>query len=739
MLTQQQIQKFRQWATSKGYNEAQISTEIARKIQENSKQNIQSSQVETQPAVNPQKGTLLQTLTGGKGVAGAINNVGKFIAPATQNIMQDTVASSVVSSKDFKKSQQAQKAMHDQAMELVKKAKSTKDPVVKAKLLSAARKLNNQDVSVDTQGMFSEDINKDYASRALASGTEIGTLLTTPAGKGKTAVQRTLSAAKQGAVSSAARTATSTQEMTPEERLKATGTSALVGGAITGGTQLAGELYKVVKGAGEKIEAGGNKVRESVRQIKQPASVYGAGKEKAINKTLTKRGFTGSPGQQYDQLEGGVKKLETEIIDEAKANPDVVVKVGDIKTSFMKNLKSSLRTKALTAQQAKSEIDGYLKDLIKASGGKGKFTNINLERLRNLKKLVNEDYGPVYEAMERGTALSPREKVVAAAWDSLDEAIKDASPKMKELLQDESNLYRAAKSLYSARYNPPTLRAAGTSIPGVATQAATDVAGRTIVGAGKLIEKMPDVKGTVVKTIAGKAAPIIADNISRSSTEQIQNENQNTQDNSSQNNSTGDLQHEDSIAPQSHPLFGKVSKQELLLDAFKSGANDAQLSQIEKIYDRFSPQQGGVVDEGTQKAASSLRSEYLGQTKQNGYMDIVNSYRKIAGSSPNAQGDMSMIYAYMKMLDPGSTVREGEYAQAEQTAGIDDKVRVMYNKAIKGEKLSEEQRKNFKAEAKKLLDNSTNVQSQIDKIYTDLAKRYGIDPTLVGIGAIKAE
>jgi hypothetical protein len=38
-------------------------------------------------------------------------------------------------------------------------------------------------------------------------------------------------------------------------------------------------------------------------------------------------------------------------------------------------------------------------------------------------------------------------------------------------------------------------------------------------------------------------------------------------------------------------------------------------------------------------------------------------------SRPNAQGDMAMIYAFMKMLDPGSVVRESEYATAQNAGG----------------------------------------------------------------------
>lgn len=60
-----------------------------------------------------------------------------------------------------------------------------------------------------------------------------------------------------------------------------------------------------------------------------------------------------------------------------------------------------------------------------------------------------------------------------------------------------------------------------------------------------------------------------------------------------------------------------------------------------------------------------------------------------------AAGDLSLIFAYMKILDPNSTVREGEFANAQNAGGVDDKIRNLYNKVMKGTRLSDRQRKDF--------------------------------------------
>ena len=41
---------------------------------------------------------------------------------------------------------------------------------------------------------------------------------------------------------------------------------------------------------------------------------------------------------------------------------------------------------------------------------------------------------------------------------------------------------------------------------------------------------------------------------------------------------------------------------------------------------------------------------------------------------PSGASDIALLYGYMKVLDPGSTVREGEFATASNAGGIPDKI-----------------------------------------------------------------
>lgn len=317
-----------------------------------------------------------------------------------------------------------------------------------------------------------------------------------------------------------------------------------IGGGVTGLALGAGfeGLGKIKNAITNKFRGGSNalqneasNIEQGTRQIKQKASVYGASGEKSINNTLDKYNFSGSAQKQYENLEPTMAKIEQKIQKLVVENPNIVIPKEEIKKSFMENLKSSIRSKDLTNKQAGAEAQGYLDDLIKASGGKGKFTNIDLGTLRELKKLVNEDYGPVHEIMVRGGALTPRQKVIAASWDSLDNAVQNASPELKKLLSDESNLYKAAQSLSSARSNPPTLRIAGTSVPQRVTQGGRDVATKSLKMGGKVLDGVGNV-------IPGNPQPAIRNlaisnvlGLGKQNGQNVQNNNQNNTTNNESN------------------------------------------------------------------------------------------------------------------------------------------------------------------------------------------------------------
>jgi hypothetical protein len=128
---------------------------------------------------------------------------------------------------------------------------------------------------------------------------------------------------------------------------------------------------------------------------------------------------------------------------------------------------------------------------------------------------------------------------------------------------------------------------------------------------------------------------------------------------------------------------------------------------------------------------SGIRKEF---TKQSGdFIKIRSSFNKIKSASDTGAGDVSLIFAFMKIIDPGSTVRESEFATAEQTAGIPTRIVTLYNKALEGDRLGPTQRANFKAEARNLFGAQLEIQRQLEGVFRGLATRQKIDPNNVVI------
>jgi hypothetical protein len=129
--------------------------------------------------------------------------------------------------------------------------------------------------------------------------------------------------------------------------------------------------------------------------------------------------------------------------------------------------------------------------------------------------------------------------------------------------------------------------------------------------------------------------------------------------------------------------------------------------------------------------ANKLSESHYKKSKE--FIKQRDAYDRIEASAtdPSAAGDLALIFNYMKVLDPGSTVREGEFANAESAGAVDDKTRNWYNKVITGQRLSTKQRKDFVDRSKKLFDRALTNQDKLDSQVKNKAKLFKIDPNLV--------
>lgn len=135
---------------------------------------------------------------------------------------------------------------------------------------------------------------------------------------------------------------------------------------------------------------------------------------------------------------------------------------------------------------------------------------------------------------------------------------------------------------------------------------------------------------------------------------------------------------------------------------------------------------GGLDPEKRFDFESKLRKEYSTQTA--GYQDTKAAYERIKASKPDAVGDLSLIFGYMKMLDPGSVVREGEFANAQNAAGVPERIANIYNKAVSGERLTDGQRKAFLGQAEALMKASEKQEKSVRGGIDQVVKSYKLNP-----------
>lgn len=151
---------------------------------------------------------------------------------------------------------------------------------------------------------------------------------------------------------------------------------------------------------------------------------------------------------------------------------------------------------------------------------------------------------------------------------------------------------------------------------------------------------------------------------------------------------------------------------------------DAQGRRIAEVADRDKSNEG----------EAKLRTEF---TKQLGtFNEVQDGYRRLIAataqreSNPDAvspASDIGLVFGFMKMLDPGSVVREGEFASAQNATGVPERIQNLYNKALNGEILNPTQRQDFIDTAGRLYSQARQGAESVATRYGDLAKGQGLD------------
>jgi hypothetical protein len=165
-------------------------------------------------------------------------------------------------------------------------------------------------------------------------------------------------------------------------------------------------------------------------------------------------------------------------------------------------------------------------------------------------------------------------------------------------------------------------------------------------------------------------------------------------------------------------------------------AKDTKTGQNVFITNRqFSAEPGRYVPKGEDIAkiqrgqTENLQKLFTNNAIVKDFNTATTQYNKLLSSAKqkSAAGDMSMIFTYMKILDPTSVVREGEQATAQSAGAVPDRVWNAYNKALTGQKLTEKQRADFVSTGTKLYDVNLKQFDAFKGSFEPSLQEYNID------------
>jgi hypothetical protein len=124
-----------------------------------------------------------------------------------------------------------------------------------------------------------------------------------------------------------------------------------------------------------------------------------------------------------------------------------------------------------------------------------------------------------------------------------------------------------------------------------------------------------------------------------------------------------------------------------------------------------------------------LKSEFKSEPVYKAYTEMQSAYGQITDSLKQASpaGDLAAATKFMKLLDPGSVVRESELGMAMAASGALDRARNYAQLRISGEKLTPDQRKDFQTLSDQLFSTATTAYNRKRSEYADQGSQYGLN------------
>lgn len=132
------------------------------------------------------------------------------------------------------------------------------------------------------------------------------------------------------------------------------------------------------------------------------------------------------------------------------------------------------------------------------------------------------------------------------------------------------------------------------------------------------------------------------------------------------------------------------------------------------------------------KMTGGLRDDYQRDPAVGTYLKALPSYAAALESSPTPQGDLNLIYAFAKVMDPDSVVREGEAASVSNSDTIYGRTVARLQKELSGSgTFSAEARENLRRELAVRMRQLNDAYIGARVRYKGLAEKGGFDPAAI--------
>ena len=143
-----------------------------------------------------------------------------------------------------------------------------------------------------------------------------------------------------------------------------------------------------------------------------------------------------------------------------------------------------------------------------------------------------------------------------------------------------------------------------------------------------------------------------------------------------------------------------------------------------------------LYNKAQQSEQFKLRSDFDKEVKETKAQPIVSAYRKLESlvnknPEPGGQGDIAIVFSFMKMLDPNSVVREGEFQTAENATPRAVQFARSWNKFFNGGRFIEADRKKFLEVTRLIVEPALADLEFVKQRYVKISQRYGYPPSLI--------